>query len=65
MKCPVCKKAFPRFKEILIKVDRSFYCHGCWSRLIAQFDGKGVCRVEEDFTGKKWQSAKENCLNTQ
>jgi DNA-directed RNA polymerase subunit RPC12/RpoP len=63
MKCPVCKKAFPKFKEILIKVDRSFYCHRCWSRLFSYYDGKGVCKVEEDFTGKKWLNEKEKCLN--
>ena len=64
MECPVCKNAFPKFKEILITVDRSFHCHRCWSRLISYPDEKGPCRVEEDFTGKKWQSAKEICQTT-
>ena len=62
MECPVCKCVFPKFKEILIKVDRSFHCHHCWSRLISYPDGENGCRVEEDFTGKKWKEEKAVAL---
>ncbi len=57
MECPVCKTDFPKFKEILMIVDRSFYCYQCCCRLISYPDGKGGCLVEEDRTGKKWKKA--------
>ena len=63
MECPVCKTIFPKFKEILMKVDRSFCCHHCWSRLISYPDGEGGCTVEEDFTGEKWRRI-EKCAFT-
>ena len=55
MECPVCKGVFPKFKEILILVDRSFYCHCCWNRLISYPNGKGECRIEADPFGEKWK----------
>jgi hypothetical protein len=59
MECPVYKSIFPKFKEVLMRVDRSFYCHHCWSRLISYPDGEGGCTVEEDLTGEKWRSMKK------
>jgi hypothetical protein len=62
MECPVCKTVFPKFKEILMIVDRFFYCHHCFCRLISYSDGKGGCFVEEDRTGDKWRTVKTASL---
>jgi hypothetical protein len=59
MECPICKNVFPKFKEILMIVDRSFYCDCCWSRLISYPDGKGGWLVEEDVIGDKWRGMKK------
>jgi hypothetical protein len=59
MECPRCKNVFLKFKEILIMVDRSFYCHHCWSRLISYPHGEGKCRIEVDPLGEKWKKAQE------
>ena len=59
MECPVCGKAFPKFKEVLIIVNRSFFCHHCWSRLISYPDEQRGWRVEEDFGGEKWKKVEE------
>jgi hypothetical protein len=55
MECPVCKCVFPKYKEILILINRSFYCHHCWSRLISYPDPESGCRVETDPLGDKWE----------
>ena len=62
MECPICKSVFPGYKEILIMVDRSFYCHHCWNRLISFHRGKGKWRVEEDRLGEKWKKSKRVSL---
>lgn len=59
MECPVCKRVFPKFKEVLMRVDRSFNCHHCWSRLISYPDEESGWRVEVDLTGEKWRSMKK------
>ncbi len=59
MKCPVCKSVFPKFKEVLMLIDRSFYCHHCWNRLISYPDGENECRIEVDPTGEKWKEVQE------
>jgi hypothetical protein len=61
MECPVCKSVFPKFKEILMIVDRVFYCHHCSSRLISYPDGEGGCLVEDDRTGEKWMAVEKSC----
>lgn len=58
MECPVCKTVFSNVEEILMMVDKSFYCHSCWSRLIYYPDRKGGCPIEADITGDKWRSTK-------
>lgn len=63
MECPVCKRVFPKFKEVLMRVDRSFYCHHCSSRLISYPDGKGGCTVKEDLTGEKLKKLERGALN--
>jgi len=63
MECPVCKRVFPKFKEVLIMVKRSFYCHHCWSRLISYPDKETGWRVEEDLTGDKWKKVERGALN--
>jgi len=60
MECPICKNVFSKTKEVLMMVDRSFYCHHCWSRLISYPDEEGNCLVEEDITGEKWRDIKKN-----
>ena len=55
MECPLCKSVFPKFKEILMLVDRSFYCHCCWNRLISYPDGEAGCKIEVDPMGEKWK----------
>ena len=60
MECPVCKSVFPKFKEILMIVDRVFYCHRCCSRLISYPDGEGGCLVEDDRTGEKWMAIEKS-----
>ena len=62
MECPVCKIVFPKFKEILIMVNRSFYCYYCWRRLISYPDGEVGWRVEEDFAGEKWKKLEKDAL---
>ncbi len=62
MECPVCKKVFPKFKEILMIVDRSFYCHNCWNRLISYPDGEAGCRIEVDPLGGKWKKVEKAAL---
>jgi hypothetical protein len=64
MECPVCKTVFPTFKEILMLIDRSFYCHHCWSRLISYPDGEGSCLIEDDRTGEKWKKVEKATLAT-
>ena len=59
MQCPVCNNVFPKFKEVLIMVNRIFYCHQCWSRLISYPDGESGWRIEEDCTGEKCKRLKE------
>lgn len=63
MECLVCKSVFPKFKEVLIMVKRSFYCHHCWSRLISYPDKETGGRVEEDFTGDKLKKVERGALN--
>jgi hypothetical protein len=62
MECPACKSVFPKFKEILIMVNRSFYCYHCWRRLISYPDGEVGWRVEEDFAGEKWKKLEKDAL---
>jgi DNA-directed RNA polymerase subunit RPC12/RpoP len=62
IECLICKSVFPEYKEILIIVDRGFYCHHCWSRLISFHHGKGKWRVEEDLLGEKWKKFKKAFL---
>jgi hypothetical protein len=62
MECPVCKAVFPKFKEILMIVDRFFYCYHCCCRLISYPDGEGGCFVEEDRTGEKWKKVERASL---
>ncbi len=62
MECPVCKRIFPKFKEILMLIDRSFYCDHCWNRLISIPDGETGCRIEVDPLGEKWQKAQKVAL---
>ena len=62
MECPVCKTVFPKFKEILMIVDRFFYCYHCCCRLISYPDGEGGCFVEEDRTGEKWRKVERASL---
>jgi len=59
MECPVCGGVFPKFKEVLMIVDRVFYCHHCCSRLISYPDGEGSCIVEDDCTGEKWMAVEK------
>jgi len=59
MDCPVCKTIFSNVEEILMAVDKSFYCHHCWSRLIYYPDRQGGCCIEEDITGDKWRRVKD------
>ena len=63
MECPVCKSVFPKFKEVLIMVNRSLYCHHCRSRLISYPDEESGWRVEEDLAGEKWKKL-EKALST-
>ncbi len=35
MECPICRNAFSKAKEILMIVDRGFYCHHCGNQLIS------------------------------
>jgi hypothetical protein len=65
MECPRCKNIFPKFKEVLIMVDRSFYCDHCWSRLISYPDGESGWRIEEDCTGEKCRKLRETSLAAQ
>lgn len=58
MECPVCKTIFSNVEEMLMRVDRSFYCHHCWSRLLYYPDRKEECCIEEDITGEKWRTMK-------
>ncbi len=62
MECPVCKNVFPKFKEILMLVDRSFYCPRCWNRLIYYPDGEAECRIEVDPVGGKWEKVQRGAL---
>jgi hypothetical protein len=64
MECPMCNNVFSKVEEILMVVDRSFYCHHCWSRLISYPDGEGGYRVEEDITGDKWRMIKRQLSNS-
>lgn len=57
MECPICKSIFPKFKEVLIIVNRSFTCHHCRGQLISYPDEKGNWIIEEDFAGEKWKKA--------
>jgi len=59
MECPVCKTVFPKFKEILMIVDRAFYLYHCCCRLISYLGG---CFVEEDRTGEKWRKVERASL---
>jgi hypothetical protein len=62
MECPICNGVFPEYKEILMMIDRSFYCPLCWNRLISFHRGKGKWRVEEDRLGEKWKKLKRAFL---
>jgi hypothetical protein len=64
MECPMCNNVFSKVEEILMVVDRSFYCHHCWSRFISYPDGEGGYRVEEDITGDKWRMIKRQLSNS-
>jgi len=55
MESPVCKSAFSKVEEILLMVNRSFYCIHCWGRLVSYPDGEKGYRVEEDWMGDKWR----------
>jgi len=59
MECPMCKTSFSTVEEILIMVDRRFYCRHCWCRIVSYPDGKDEYVVEEDITGEKWRSMKK------
>jgi len=61
---PSLQECFPKFKEILIIVDRVFYCDHCWSRLISYPDGEGGCFVEEDRTGEKGKKVEKASIAT-
>ncbi len=65
MECPICKNIFPKLKEILIIVDRTFYCPHCWSRLISYPDGESGWRIEEDCIGEKCKKLREIPVATQ
>jgi len=58
----MCERSFCEVKDILIMVDRSFYCHNCWCRLISYPDGEGGYLIEEDITGDRWRRMKEMTL---
>jgi hypothetical protein len=60
---PVCKSAFSKVEEILLMVNRSFYCIHCWSRLISFPDGEKGYRVEKDWMGDKWRMIEKRLAN--
>jgi len=51
MESPMCKSAFSKVEEILLMVNRSFYCIHCWGRLVSYPDGEKGYRVEERLDG--------------
>jgi len=54
-----CKNTFTLAQEILMTVDRIYYCKKCWCRLIASPNGKGGWRIEEDISGDKWRKVEK------
>jgi hypothetical protein len=63
MECPVCKNAFSKAGEILLMVNRSFYCIHCWSRLVSYPDGEEGVRVKKDWMGDKWRTIEKQLAN--
>jgi len=64
MECPVCKRAFSKVEEMLLMVNRSFYCIHCWGRLVSYPDGEEGYRVEEDRMGDKWRKMEKQLANS-
>ncbi len=56
MECPRCKNIFPKFKEILIMVDRSFYCPNCWTRLISYPDERANGELKKTAAARNARS---------
>jgi len=63
MERPVCKRGFSKVEEILLMVNRSFYCIHCWSRLVSYPDGEERYGVEEDWMGDKWRVIEKRLAN--